>query len=450
MRTLVIGFARSGAAAAKLLLEEGQDVIVSDPKLDFSDPKVQALQTKGVTFTQDQDEQLLDGVDQIIKNPGIPYTIPILQAAQARNSPIKVEVALAQPYIEGDWIAVTGSNGKTTATEMIAAVLRTQTTADHDVRVAGNIGTPVSEIAKTVRPTDTLITELSSFQLMGVPDLKPKIAVITNIYASHLDYHGSREAYVAAKMNITKNQTASDYLVMNFDKAEWRDLSQQSKAQIVPFSRQGNSTAGAYLADGWLYFREEAVMPASELGVTGDHNIENALIAIAVGQLERVPISAMRKALSEFTGVKHRLQKVGTYLDRLVYNDSKATDIEATESALSGFKQPVVLLAGGLDRGDDEMRLLPALKAHVSQMVVFGETADKLVAVADAAKLPVVKTKDVQTAVPLAFEKSAPGDVILLSPAAASWDQYPNFETRGDLFIQAVQDYAAQTQSEVK
>lgn len=449
MRTLVIGFARSGAAATKLLLDEGSEVIVSDPKLDFSDESIKKFEQQGVVFTQQQDETLLEDVDRIVKNPGIPYQISILQAATKKQIPIVVEVALAQKYISGDWIAVTGSNGKTTATEMIATVLRTQCTPVHDVRVAGNIGTPVSEIAQSVRPTDTLLTELSSFQLMGVPELKPKISVVTNIYASHLDYHGSRENYIAAKMNITRNQNASDYLVMNFDRAEWRALSEQSHAQIVPFSREGYTETGAYQKDGWLYFQDEAIMPASDLGVAGDHNIENALIAIAVGHIQGVPIADMQQALHEFTGVKHRLQKVGTYLDRLVYNDSKATDIEATESALSGFTQPTVLLAGGLDRGDDEMRLLNAIKPHVKQMIVFGETAEKLVTLAQAAEIPVEKTDNVTTAVPLAFEKSAPGDLILLSPAAASWDQYPNFETRGDLYIQAVQDYAATQRNEV-
>ncbi|MBM7617792.1 UDP-N-acetylmuramoylalanine--D-glutamate ligase [Weissella uvarum] len=450
MRTLVIGFARSGAAAAKLLLDNGDEVIVSDPKLDMQDATVQELAQQGVTFTTQQDESLLNGVDQIVKNPGIPYSIPILKAAQARHIPIKVEVALAQPYIKGDWIAVTGSNGKTTATEMIAAVLRTQSDDQHDVRVAGNIGTPVSEIAKTVRPSDTLVTELSSFQLLGVPDLKPKIAVITNIYASHLDYHGTRENYVAAKMNITKNQDASDFLVMNFDRAEWRELSQQTAAQVIPFSRTGVTQTGAYQQDDWLYYKDEAIMSVDQLGVSGDHNIENALMAIAVGRLQEIPVSAIKQALSEFTGVKHRLQKVGTYLNRMVYNDSKATDIEATESALSGFTQPIVLLAGGLDRGDDLMRLAPVLKAHVKQMIVFGQTANQLIEVAQTVNIPVEKTENVQTAVPLAFQTSAPGDLILLSPAAASWDQYPNFETRGDLFIQAVQDYAAAHTNEVK
>ena len=223
---LVIGFARSGAAVASLLLNEGAQVTVSDPKMDVTNEDVVALQARGATFTTEQTKELLAGVDLVVKNPGIPYTIPVLVAAEDAGIPIVVEVAVAQKYIRGEWVALTGSNGKTTTTEMIAAVLRTQAKSDHQVVVAGNIGTPVSEVAPSLSDTDTLVTELSSFQLMGMPEAKPNIAIITNIFASHLDYHGSRENYVAAKMGITKNQTADDYLVINYDRAEWRELAQ--------------------------------------------------------------------------------------------------------------------------------------------------------------------------------------------------------------------------------
>ncbi|WP_022791741.1 UDP-N-acetylmuramoyl-L-alanine--D-glutamate ligase [Weissella halotolerans] len=442
MQVLVIGFARSGAAVAKLLQAEGAKVTVSDPKLDLDDPKVKALAAKGVTFTKDQDPSLLTHVDLIVKNPGIPYWIPILKAGQAAGIPIEVEVARAQKYIQGPWIAVTGSNGKTTTTKMIAAVLKANAKDPATVKVAGNIGLPVSELVPTLKPTDTVVTELSSFQLLGLPAARPHIAVITNIFSSHLDFHGSREAYISAKLNITRHQLASDFLVLNFDRQEWRDLAKETAAQVIPTSRKGLSHEGAYQEAGWLYFKEEAIMPVLDLGVPGEHNIENALNAIAVGKLSGVPTDKIAQALSQFQGVRHRLQKVGKITGRLVYNDSKATDIEATESALSGFKQPIVLLAGGLDRGDDEMRLLSAVQGKVKQLIVFGQTAPKLIALAKAAGIPVVQTQDVQTAVPLAFAKSQPGDVILLSPAAASWDQYPSFEKRGDLFIDAVEQYA--------
>lgn len=445
-KVLVIGFARSGAAAAKLLVDEGAEVTVSDLKIDFSDPLVIELQKNGVIFTAEQGTDLLDGVSLVVKNPGIPYSIPILQTVQERNVPIVVEVALAERYIKGTWVAITGSNGKTTTTEMVAAVLRAGVKSDERVVVAGNIGTPVSEVAPTLTEKDTLVTELSSFQLMGMPTAKPHIAVITNVFASHLDYHGTRENYFAAKLGITKNQSADDYLVLNVDRQEWRDLAIATSAKVVPFSRLDVDETGAYLKAGKLYFQDELVMSADELGVPGDHNIENALVAIAVGRLSGVALDTIALVLRNFTGVTHRLQKIGEVNGRLVYNDSKATDIEATEMALSGFNQHVVLMAGGLDRGDDQMRLLQSIKKHVRAMVVFGQTGNALATVADAAGIPVVHAVDAPSGVPDAFSLSEEGDVILLSPAAASWDQFPNFEIRGEKFMAAVDEFEKRMQ----
>lgn len=442
-RVLIVGFARSGAAAASLLVAEGANVIVSDPKLDWQDERVINLKDKGVSFTDQQTDDLLVGVDLIVKNPGIPYQISILQAALTEQIPIYTEVALAQRYIQGEWIALTGSNGKTTSVEMINAVLSQAATDQHRVLVAGNIGTPVSEVAKQVRPSDTLITELSSFQLMGMPTAKPHIAIITNIFASHLDYHGTRENYIHAKMGITRNQTSEDYLVLNVDRPEWVELEKQTVAQIVPFSRLGLDQRGAYQMNGELYFRGEYIMDANQLSVPGEHNIENALVAIAVGRLEGISAAQIKQALQAFTGVEHRLQLVGNFAGRIVYNDSKATDIEATEMALSGFDQPVVLLAGGLDRGDDQGRLLAAIKKHVKALIVFGQTGPKLATVGKTAGIQVIEVDNVEAAVKPAFELAQTDEVILLSPAAASWDQYPNFETRGTLFMEAVRDWQA-------
>lgn len=442
-RVLIVGFARSGAAAASLLVAEGANVIVSDPKLDWQDERVINLKDKGVSFTDQQTEDLLVGVDLIVKNPGIPYQISILQAALTEQIPIYTEVALAQRYIQGEWIALTGSNGKTTSVEMINAVISQAATDQHRVLVAGNIGTPVSEVAKQVRPSDTLITELSSFQLMGMPTAKPHIAIITNIFASHLDYHGTRENYIHAKMGITRNQTSEAYLVLNVDRPEWVELEKQTVAQIVPFSRLGLDQRGAYQMNGELYFRDEYIMAANQLSVPGEHNIENALVAIAVGRLEGISAAQIKQALQAFTGVEHRLQLVGNFAGRIVYNDSKATDIEATEMALSGFDQPVVLLAGGLDRGDDQGRLLAAIKKHVKALIVFGQTGRKLATVGKAAGIQVIEVDNVEAAVKPAFELAQTDEVILLSPAAASWDQYPNFETRGTLFMEAVRDWQA-------
>lgn len=443
-QVLIIGFARSGAAAAKLLNREGANVLVSDPNLDLEDSHIQQLRTQGIKFTQQQGVELLDKIDLIIKNPGIPHTIPILQAAQERGIKTEVEVAEAQKYIKGNWIAITGSNGKTTTTEMIAAVMRAMPNAKGHTLVAGNIGTPVSEVTPDSSKDDVIVTELSSFQLTDTPNIHPHFAVITNIFSSHLDWHKTRESYVSAKIKITSNQTNDDYLIINWDNDEWQTLARTSHAQIIPFSRNNLTQTGSYLKDGWLYFKDEQIMAADQIGVPGDHNIENALAAIAIGRLNQVPASIIAKVLHEFSGVKHRLQFVSEYKNRKIYNDSKATDIEATQKALSGFTQPVILLAGGLDRGDDLSRLLPDIKEHVKAMVTFGQTGSKLTKLASELDIPVVETESVKDAFVPAFEFSDEDDIILFSPAAASWDQFDNFEIRGDIFVESMQEFIAQ------
>ncbi|MDT3394548.1 MAG: UDP-N-acetylmuramoyl-L-alanine--D-glutamate ligase, partial [Bacillota bacterium] len=262
----------------------------------------------------------------------------------------------------------------------------------------------------------------------------------TNIYEAHLDYHGSRANYVAAKMRLVQNQTADDFFVVNWDLPELRELSRQTKAQVVPFSRLGNSEAGAYVKDGQLCFKGEVIMPVTDINVPGDHNIENALAAIAAAKLMGQSNDAIIDVLTTFTGVKHRMQFVTSYEGRRFYNDSKATNMEATEVALKSFKQPIVLLAGGLDRGFTFEPLLPLLKEHVKAIILYGETKQLLAQTAREAGIPVIKIVDNLTeAVPEAYAASEAGDVVLLSPACASWDQFKTFEERGDVFIKAVE-----------
>ena len=275
---------------------------------------------------------------------------------------------------------------------------------------------------------------------MGIQRLHPHIAVITNIYTAHTDYHGSRENYVRAKMRIMMNQTPDDYLVINWDDPEWQEISTHTKAQVVPFSRENRIQTGAYEQDGELYFRGERVMAADDIKVPGSHNVENALAAIAVAKLMNVDNSIIKHVLTTFGGVRHRTQYVTTINDRIFYNDSKATNIEATLKALAGFKDHVVLLAGGLDRGFTFERLAPAMHNKVDTLIVFGETADLIAAAGKQAQVPrIIHVKDAVAAVPVAYEHSQPGSTILLSPACASWDQWPTFEVRGDKYIEAIE-----------
>lgn len=440
-KVLVLGLAKSGYNAAKLLQKLGAEVTVNDKQNIEASEDAQALQREGIRVVSGGHPLSLldDGFELVVKNPGIPYDNPIIAGALTRDIPIITEVELASEISEAELVAVTGSNGKTTTTTMINRMLN-QERAVGESRNAGNIGIPASQVAQTLTKDDTLVMEVSSFMLLGITEFHPHIAVLTNIFSNHLDYHKTREAYVRAKMRITMNQTADDYFVVNFDDPEWRTLSQQSKAQVVPFSRIDVDESGAFERDGKLYWQNEYIMGAQDIKVPGDHNVENALAAIAVAKIEGKSNEAITHVLTTFSGVRHRTQYVLTAEDRQYYNDSKATDIEATQMALKGFKQPVVLLAGGLDRGYTFEKLVPSLRNHVKAVVLFGETAQLLAESAKQAGIEQIQFADtVVDAVPAAYKLSAPGDVILLSPANASWDQYPNFEVRGDEYIKAVE-----------
>lgn len=436
---LVLGLGKSGVSAAKLLLRLGAHVTVNDRQTPKDLKEVTALEKAGATVvTGSHPLSLLDETNLVVKNPGIPYDNPLVAAAVKQAIPVITEPELGYVVSEAPFVSVTGTNGKTTTTTLITKMLD-ESLKGHAYAV-GNIGVPVTQVAPQATNNDYLVTELSSFQLMGIQRLHPHIAVITNIYTAHTDYHGSRENYVRAKMRIMMNQTPDNYLVINWDDPEWQEISTHTEAQVVPFSRENRIQTGAYEQDGGLYFRGERVMAADDIKVPGSHNVENALAAIAVAKLMNVDNSVIKHVLTTFSGVRHRTQYVTTINGRVFYNDSKATNIEATLKALAGFKDHVVLLAGGLDRGFTFERLAPAMHNKVDTLIVFGETADLIAAAGKQAHVPqIIHVKDAVAAVPVAYKHSQPGSTILLSPACASWDQWPTFEVRGDKYIEAIE-----------
>ncbi|HFD1824938.1 UDP-N-acetylmuramoyl-L-alanine--D-glutamate ligase [Enterococcus faecium] len=439
-KVLVLGLAKSGVSAAKLLHELGALVTVNDGKPFDENPEAQELLSLGIkVITGIHPIELLDEeFSLMVKNPGIPYSHPLVAKAQEMGIPVITEVELAYEVAECPIIGITGTNGKTTTTTMTGLLLNAG--ADQGIaRLAGNIGYPASGVAQEAKPEDKIVMELSSFQLMGITDFRPHIAVITNIYEAHIDYHGTRKEYVKAKWNLQKNMTEKDYLILNWNQSELQELAQRTKARVLPFSTKEVLEDGVYADDYSIYYKKEKIMEISELGVPGKHNVENALAAISVAKLYGISNEAIRETLHFFHGVPHRTQYVGEIQGRKFYNDSKATNILATKMALSGFETTkVVLLAGGLDRGNTFDELIPSLKG-IKAMVVFGQTKEKLMDAGKKAGIETIVTADsVEQAVPLALENSTDGDVVLLSPANASWDQYPNFETRGNRFMEAV------------
>ncbi|KML32746.1 UDP-N-acetylmuramoyl-L-alanine--D-glutamate ligase [Rossellomorea marisflavi] len=436
-KVLVLGLAKSGVTAASLLHKLDAFVTVNDQKPLSENPAAQGLLQEGIkVITGSHPIELMDeGFQYVIKNPGIPYTNPLIQKAIEKGIPVLTEVELAYLISEAEMIGITGTNGKTTTTTLLFEMLAD---GDQNPLIAGNIGTVASEVAQEAGPHNKMVVELSSFQLMGIEEFKPHIAIITNLYEAHLDYHGSLHDYWQAKVNITKNQTEDDFLIINDDQTHLIAAVAHTKAQVVPFSTTKEVLDGAYIKEDAIYFRDEFIVSLDDIVLPGAHNLENILSAVAACKLYDVPNESIRKVLSTFAGVKHRTQFVKEVEGRKFYNDSKATNSLATKSALNAFAGPTILLAGGLDRGNDFDDLIPYLK-NVSTLIVFGETAQKLADTGRKAGIESIITVDnVEKAVPVAYEHSQPGDVILLSPACASWDQYRTFEERGDMFIQAV------------
>ncbi len=442
-RVLVIGLAKSGVAVAKLLLHQGAMVTVNDRIPLEENPDAKSLIEEGIRVLAGSHpvDLLEEHFDFVVKNPGIPYHNCMVEAAIKKGIPVYTEVEIAYQLLEGLIIGITGSNGKTTTTTLASLMLK-ESFPERQVYAAGNIGIPLSQLAEQSTKEDIYVSELSSFQLMGIDQFKPKIACIVNIFSAHLDYHGTREEYIKAKLQLTKNQTEDDYLVYNADYPELITLIEgHTNATLVPFSRKTVLEFGSSVEGDYICFNGEKVIPVSTIQVPGTQNVENVLAAVAIAKLAGATNEGIQKAVQNLHGVKHRTQFVKEVNKRRFYNDSKATNIIATQTALRSFtNQSVVLIAGGLDRGNGFDELVPDLK-DVSGIVLYGETKGKLQEAAKVAGIPVVEVVNtLEEATKKAYAISKEDDIILLSPACASWDQFKSFEIRGDEFIQVVEN----------
>lgn len=432
-KVLVLGLAKSGESASRLLHKLGAIVTVNDGKAFEENPTAQNLLEDGIrVICGSHPLELLDEeFSLLVKNPGIRYDNPMVEKAIAKGIPVWTEVELAYLISEAPIVGITGSNGKTTTTTMIAEVLNA---GGKSAKLCGNIGFPASSVAQEATKEDVLVMELSSFQLMGTEKFHPHIGVITNLLPTHIDYHGDFDGYVAAKWMLQRQMTAADTMILNFNQEIAKELAEKTAATVLPFSTE-EKVDGAYLENGMLFFKGEAIMAVDEIGVPGSHNVENALATIAVAKLLGVDNQAIKESLSHFGGVKHRLQYVGQIDGVTFYNDSKSTNVLATEKALSGFDNSrVILIAGGLDRGNEFDELVPHIKG-LKTMVILGQSAPRVIRAAQAAGVAYQEASDVADATKKAFTSAAQGDIVLLSPANASWDMYANFEVRGQEFL---------------
>lgn len=442
-RVLVLGLARSGVAVAKTLHRLGAAVTVNDVKRREEAPEAEELENIGVQVVcgGHPDSLVHDELHVLVKNPGVPYDNVLVQEARQRRIPVVTEVEVAYGLSSGSFIGITGTNGKTTTTTLVGKMLKA---GEIDNIVAGNIGRALTETACESDEKRWLVTELSSFQLKGTVHFRPRIAALLNISPAHLDYHETMEDYIESKGKLFLNQTADDIAIFNADCAESAQLKARSKATVMHFSRQQHVAQGADVRDGHIWYHppsgeSERILPVKEVALPGGHNLENALAATAIAKACGCKTAAVADTLRRFSGVAHRLEFVRERSGVRYYNDSKATNATALTRSLEAFTEPIILIAGGLDRGDPFHELVPYFRKRLYGLVVYGQTAGVLKQRGrDAGLSRIQQATGLEHAVELARAMSRRGDIVLLSPGCASWDEYASFEERGDIFKQAV------------
>lgn len=439
---LVLGYARSGRSVAEYLLAQGAKVTINEKKDLSGDPSFESLVKQGVqVISGDHPLSLLDqGFDFIVKNPGIPYQIPFLQQAQQQHIPIYTDIEIASWINKGDIIGITGSNGKTTITQLVYEILKAD--KPKQTHLAGNIGIPIMSQIDQVKEGDALVCELSSFQLQGTAKFRAEIAVFANIYSVHLDYHETRANYIQAKLNLVRNSRPEDVIIYNYDQEELADWLSPFAGQKVPFasSRVDDFVRqnGAYIDHSQLYFRDQWICDVADIQIPGQHNVMNVLAAVAVAIIRSVEPKTIRQVILSYQGMPHRIQPLGEFHGRKFFNDSKATNTVATITALKSFDQPIHYIGGGLDRGNGFDDLIEHL-SYVKAAYLYGQTKEKLADTMNKAGIESVHLlDDLYQAVELAYHAAKAGEVVLFSPACASWDQFDNFEQRGDLFVETV------------
>ncbi len=437
---LVVGLARSGLSVARALARHGAVVTVTDrkPPSEFREALPQLLKDKvGLELGSQRVETFLRH-QVIVISPGVPWDLPQLQAARARMIPIYPEVEAATWFLEGTLVGVTGSNGKTTTTSLLGDMLRA---SGFPTFVGGNIGNALSSAVDRARPGTKFVTELSSFQLEGIHEFHPHVAVMLNLSPNHLDRHPNLEAYAQAKRQIFRNQGGQDYAVLNADDPWVAGLQATVSSRPMLFSRHRELPNGVFVSGGKIYYRvrhlERVLFETRDVTLRGDFNLENVLAATTAACVLGADFAAIRKAVRAFQAVEHRLEFVREIQGVDFYNNSKATSVDATVKSLEAFERGVHLILGGKDKGAPYAPLLPLIKDRVREVLLIGAAAP-VIAEQLAGSTELVQAGDLATAVYQAFARSRPGDTVLLAPACSSFDQFKDYEERGRVFKELV------------
>ena len=436
-KIFILGMARSGYEAAKLLSDYNNEIIVTDGK-EQKEELVSELESLGVKviITSDQLSLLDDSFDYVIKNPGIKYDNPVVVKAKELGIKVINEIEMAYSFLDKsvNIIGVTGSNGKTTTTTLISEFMKN---SFDNLYLGGNIGIPLSNFVRDIKPNSYLVLEISDHQLCDMYDFKTNVSVLTNITPTHLDFHKSYEVYQMTKKKIFNNHTSDDLAVINKDDEVSMKITDDIKSTKVYYGH--DKTNLAYYDEEGIYYDGKLVIKLDDIILKGKHNYQNIMGAIIAVKKYGVTDEVIQKVLKEFKGVEHRLEYVDTINGVTYYNDSKATNCVSTITALNSFNQPTILLLGGYDRGHSFHDLDDSMK-NVKCVVCFGETKNRIEEFCNDLNIKCYKNDTLKEAMNVVKDICTPGDVVLLSPACASWDQYDRFEDRGDEFKNLVRE----------
>jgi len=437
-KVVVLGAAISGISVAGILQDLGAQVTLSDTKpVENIKYDLQGLTDKGVTLVLGrQDETLLDDATYVVLSPGVSIYGPLVTAAQRRGITVLSEIEVAYRLCTAPIIAITGTNGKTTTTTLIGEILKA---AGREVVIGGNIGLALSHEVSGVSATGLVVAEISSFQLEGVINFRPHIAAVLNLTPDHIDRHRNLDTYRDMKERIFANQQATDYCLLNFDDSGVRAMAERVSSEVVFFSRLVELPAGIFVKDGVITMcwqgKTVAICPVESIRIKGAHNVENALAACGAAYLAGVQPEDMAKVLATFPGVEHRIEPVVTIRGVTYYNDSKATNPESSIKALEAFAGQIILIAGGRDKNTDLNKFMGLIKEKVDDFIVFGEAKDRFIQAAKSHGVTNIhQVDDMAAAVKLASQLAQPPQVVLLSPACASYDMFNNYEERGKCF----------------
>ena len=443
-RVLVVGLGKSGIASALFLVDHGARVAVSDTKsAEELHHEIPLLLDHGIVVEAGyHGERTFKEQELIVISPGVPADVPQLLQARQAGIPVIGEIELAARFLKGEIVAITGSNGKTTTTSLTGKIIAAD---GRDTLIGGNIGTPAISFVKSATDATWIVLEVSSFQLETIETFRPKIAVVLNVTPDHLDRHHTFANYAAAKLRIFENQNSSDFAVLNADDTTCASMANQLKAPAYWFSRQREVERGAFVRDENIVWRdaggEKAIMPLTEISLKGAHNVENVLAAVCAGILAGVDPVAVRRAVTNFKAVEHRLEFVASIRGVEYYDDSKATNVDATIKALESFAGGVHLILGGKDKGSDYSVLNPLLEERVKCVYTIGSAAAKIQSQVKGTE--VVNAGTIDNAVRRASESAVTGDIVLLAPACASFDQFVSYEHRGRVFKDLVRQMQA-------